>query len=200
MQPNAKRIALEHLAEAKDNIPPSYFSKVSFTSDEIEILVWHLANQKLQNSQNENSKVIFWNQIRFFKGFTEDLIDDKDFSWNENIRESVRIFNIFNQQYLGKLYVENRLTDEQADKAAIAGWFSLVAAYCVMSALESHHKIAADRYNKILNAYFPQQADQADHLIQDGLNAAREYLSLTDKQQDANARPMTWTEFLSLKS
>ena len=201
MQPNAKRIALEAFAQAKMQMPPTYFDKVNFTSDEVEQLIWHLANQKMQNSRRENSSAIFWNQVRLFKGFTEEALDTEEFSWNEEMCDSVRAFNAFNQLFLGKLYVEKRLTDEFADKAAIAAWFRCVADYVAKSMLDTEHKLAVERYSALLGVYFPGQVAQAGRLIQHGLSAAREYLGIIKRQLDVaeNATPITWDEFLALK-
>jgi hypothetical protein len=201
MQSNARRIALEYFTEVKEQMPPTYFDKVNFTSDAVEKLVWHLANQKMQNSGNENSEMIFWNQVRFFKGFTEDVLDEEAFSWNENMCDSVRTFNIFNQQFLGKLYVEKHLSDELADKTAIAAWFGLVVIYASMPMFDTEHKTAVEQYSKLLDTYFPGRVVQFGELIQDGLSASREYLRIIQKQleMEEDATTITWDEFLTWK-
>lgn len=201
MQSNAKRIALEYFAKVKEQMPPTYFDKVNFTSDAIEKLVWHLANQKMQSGGNESSEVIFWNQVRFFKGFTEDILDEEEFSWNENMCDSVRTFNIFNQQFLGKLYVKKHLTDELADKTAIAAWFGLVVNYASMPMFHTEHKTAVEQYSKLLDTYFPGRVVEYGELIQGGLSASREYLRIIQKQleMDEDATTITWDEFLTWK-
>ena len=186
------------MADLRMKIPPHYFNKINFTDDEIELLVWHFGNQKMQNKDEGNSDAIFWNQVRFFKGFVHDFLnDDEEFWWDENMCDAVRIFNSFNNQFLGQLFYEKNISDDFADKAAIASWFYLVYEYAKISGLDEQAKNSFSEYKKILLQYFQANSDGAQNIIEYGVKDARRYINEVKRlsELDGNRPNHPWSKY-----
>ena len=202
MQPKSKNISLEYLADERKRMPPHYFKKINFTNDEIELLVWHFGNQKMQNTNKDNSDSIFWNQVKFFKGFIHDFLsDEEEFWWNENMCDAVRVFNSFNNQFLGKLFSEKKISDDFADKAAIAAWFYLVYEYAEIMGLGDQAKTSFSDYEKILVKYFQADSDGAHNIIMLGIKDVHDYVDIVKRQSelDENSPSITWSQYLQNK-
>lgn len=208
MSPNSRQLNVLYYAEEREHLPLNYFDKISFTNDPIEQLIWHLGNQKIHNTDSSNSYTIFWNQVKFFKSFVHEVADEEFFCWNENMCNSIRIFNVFNQQYLSKLYSDGRIDDDVADKTAIAGWFWLVYSYAKSMHLEVETCNADVMRNEIMKRYFPRPFDLpfipnaldfATALLKNGLAHSTEYIKITTKQllDDEDVTPINWVQYLA---
>jgi|GEM_PF-5494078 len=205
MPPNARQLNLQYYKEVRASASLSYFDKIAFTDDPIEQLIWHLGNQKMHNK--DNSYTIFWNQVKFFKSFVHEVKEEEQFWWNENMCDSVRVFNVFNQQFLSKLFVDGRIDDTTADKVTIAGWFYLVSSYIKIMHLDVDRN-ADEMCKEIMDRYFPRPFDLpfipnslkfATVLLERGLEQSTEYVKITNKQlaDDENATPINWIQYLA---
>jgi len=153
--------------------------------------------------------------VKLFKSFVhEDVYDEEPFSWNDALLNSVRVFNIFNTQFLSKIFSEKRIDAETADKVAIAGWYWLASVY--VKGTYWYKDKAEDNSvgaicNKIVDRYFPTPIDDfifldvrkfAVALIERGLEQSTEYVKITQSQltDDENAAPISWTDYLACRS